>query len=328
MQSGLCQTCTETTLLVFPRGGSFIFQPKKHKEKKKQVEESDDPVPRFHHDVQAEKKTGEGTRTKQLPEVEKDEDKTRETVDKNESKLQTEIGQKEMVETLDTGQFKPEKQGYMVDTGQRESNSVASGGLDTGQEKDIANKGADAQDMASQKIINKGENESLETETFYSVQEEMENKVVKDESESHIGDVCKTEVGSDIDSISVKVAAAVIKPSDLESKVEHSIIESEERSNVEAGTLQDIATESKYDSEITEPIQAIGESHVKETVIKVVENKDKTVTAEASSKVDNVAEVSEGVSGVGLGQKHLYPDLTKDIEQYKAELEQVGLGLI
>ena len=310
----------------------LIFQPKKLKEKKKQVEESDvDPVPRFHHNVQAEKKAGEGTSTKQPPEVKKYEDKTRETVDENESKLQTEIGQKETVEILDTGQFKSEKQGYMVenretnlDTGQTESNSLASGGLDTGQEKDIAGISGDAQDTALLKIIDKGENESLETQTFYSVQEEMENEGVKDENESHVGDVCKTEVGSDIDSISAKAAAAVIKPSDLESKLEHSVIESEDRSNVVAGTLQDVVTESKYDSEITEPIQAIGESHVKKTVIKVVENKDKTVNAEASSKTDNVAEVSEDVSGMGLGQRHLYPDLTKDIEQYKAELEQVG----
>ena len=30
VQAGLCRTCSETTLLVFPRGGSYITEPGKH----------------------------------------------------------------------------------------------------------------------------------------------------------------------------------------------------------------------------------------------------------------------------------------------------------
>ena len=324
----------------------FIFKPKKHKERKKQstVEEIDvEPVPRLHHDIQSEKKAQEDMGTKHLPEVEKDKDKIKET---------EEIGQKETVETLDTGQLKFEvkdlnkvekaqndrvenletgkrndDQEIDIGTGHRECKLIASVDVDTGQERYVVDEGAEAQGAASGKVVDKIENESLETETFYSFQEETENQVVKSENESELGDECQAEIVSDRGAASNETA--MIKPQEPESKEESAIIESKDKSNAEAAALQNVVTDTiKSDLESTESVQAIGQKHSKETVVEDLEVKDEPVSTEADSKIDNVSEVSEAASGVALGQKHIYPDLTKDIEQYKAEIEQVGYHLL
>ena len=313
----------------------FIFKPKKHKERKKQstVEEIDvEPVPRLHHDIQSEKKAQEDMGTKHLPEVEKDKDKIKET---------EEIGQKETVETLDTGQLKFEVKDLNkvkkaqndrvenLETGKRNDDQEIDIGtsvdVETGQERYVVDEGAEAQDAASGKVVDKTENESLETETFYSFQEETENQVVKSENESELGDECQAEIVSDRGAASNKTA--VIKPQEPESKEDSAIIESKDKSNAEAAALLNVVTETKSDLESTESVQAIGQKHLKETVMEDLEVKDEPVSAEAESNIDNVSEVSEAASGVALGQKHIYPDLTKDIEQYKAELEEVGIHL-
>ena len=258
-----------------------------------------------------------------------------------------ELEPKETVETLDTGQVKSEIEnlntvesaqtdrvkhletdkgkndhGTDINTGQRKTEPQTSTDLDIGQ----PNIDAEKQDGTSEiETISKVENESLESETFYSFQEVREGKqdhVVKSEIECEsntLGDLSEAEV---ITATGSTEETAVIKPCESESKEEHS---KTDKSNVEATTLQNVLTETeKSDSERTDAIQAVIQGHSKEMVKEDSEVKNESVKAEGESKTENVPEVSEGKAGVAVGQKHIYPDLTKDTEKFKAELEQVG----
>ena len=329
----------------------IILQPKKHKERKKQSAREDvdeEPVPRDHYDVQKEKETQEELGTKWQTEVEKSKEKPTEAAKEIASKV--ELEPKETVETLDTGQVKSEIEnlntvelaqtdrvehletdkgkndhGTDINTGQRKTEPQTSTDLDTDQPSIRAEK----QDGTSEiETIKKIENESLESETFNSFQEVREGKqdqVVKSEIECEsntLGDLSEAEVITDTGTTK---ETAVIKPCESESKEEHSKTESTDKSNVEATMLQNVVTETeKSDSERTDAVQAVIQGHSKEMVKEDSEVKNESVKAEGESKTENVPEVSEGKPGVAVEQEHIYPDLTKDIGKFKAELEQVG----
>lgn len=280
----------------------YLFQTKKSKERKKQPSREDvteEPAIRpdqkestrdtSQHEFQKSGCQKEETVSEEQKEVNTIQFK--ETAHENDSNIHADTEKTEVIENLDTGQRKAEVEESSVERA-----------------------------VTDQTITEKNDSLSCE-ETFFSFKDESKEtvgteKVVQAENVVET-DIYKDKVVTDIKS-GATIDTAVIKTSEPESKEEYFKTESYDLKGVyKVPSLEKVNTETKETEVLPETLQAESGDIVREER----ETKNECVTTREPKLLEDL----EKIKTEGVAQKQLYPDLTRDIEQYRAELEQVSV---